>query len=34
MQRLGMRKIRAFGPERKTLGLFGAGCNEYVYGRE
>jgi 2-polyprenyl-6-hydroxyphenyl methylase/3-demethylubiquinone-9 3-methyltransferase len=34
MQRLGMRKIRAFGRDRKTVGLFGSGCNEYVYGRE
>jgi SAM-dependent methyltransferase len=34
MQRLGMRKIDAFGRERKTLGLVGTGCNEYVYRRD
>jgi len=34
MQQLGLRRIRAFGRKRKTVGLFGVGCNEYVYGRE
>lgn len=34
MQPLGMRKIRVFEAKRKTPGLFGVGCNEYVYGRE
>ena len=34
MRQLGMREIRAFGRKRKTLGLLGSGCIEYVYGRE
>jgi SAM-dependent methyltransferase len=34
MQRLGMRKVRAFVRERKTVGLLGSGCDEYVYAWE
>jgi 2-polyprenyl-6-hydroxyphenyl methylase/3-demethylubiquinone-9 3-methyltransferase len=33
MRRLGMRQIRAFVRKRRTLGLLGSGCDEYVYGR-
>jgi SAM-dependent methyltransferase len=34
MHRLGMRQIRAHVRKRKTLGLLGSGCDEYVYERE
>jgi len=34
MHQLGMRQIRAFVRERRTLGLLGSGCDEYVYGRD
>src|SRR5215831_20120691 len=33
MQRLGMRQMRAFVRKRRTLGLLGSGCDEYVYAR-
>jgi len=33
MQRLGMRQVRAFVRKRRSLGLLGSGCDEYVYGR-
>jgi SAM-dependent methyltransferase len=32
MQELGMRQIRAFVHAGKATGLFGSGCDEYVYG--
>jgi 2-polyprenyl-6-hydroxyphenyl methylase/3-demethylubiquinone-9 3-methyltransferase len=32
MQRLGLRKVRVFARPLE-LGLFGSGCDEYVYGR-
>lgn len=34
MHRLGLRQVRAFVRERRTLGLLGSGCDEYVYGRD
>jgi len=34
MQGLGMRQVRSFVRQRKTLGLLGSGCDEYVYARD
>ena len=31
MRELGMREVRAFIHPRKELGLFGSGCDEFVY---
>ena len=33
MQQLGMRQIRAFVHPGRANGLFGSGCDEYVYGK-
>ncbi|MBS0579578.1 MAG: class I SAM-dependent methyltransferase [Proteobacteria bacterium] len=33
MQGLGMRQVRAFVRPGRHLGIFGSGCDEYVYGR-
>lgn len=33
MRGLGMRQVRSFVYPGKGLGLFGSGCDEYVYGR-
>jgi SAM-dependent methyltransferase len=33
MQQLGMRQIRTFVHPVRTNGLFGSGCDEYVYGK-
>jgi hypothetical protein len=31
MPQLGMREIRSFIHRREVLGLFGSGCDEFVY---
>jgi len=33
MQQLGMRRLRAFVQPVKTTGVFGSGCDEYVYAK-
>ena len=33
MQQLGLRQIRAFVHPGRPTGLFGSGCDEYVYGK-
>jgi SAM-dependent methyltransferase len=33
MQQLGMRPVRLFVHSGKSMGLFGSGCDEYVYGK-
>lgn len=33
MTELGLRQVRAFLYPRRSLGLFGSGCDEYVYAR-
>jgi SAM-dependent methyltransferase len=33
MRQLGLRAVRSLGPKRSGLGIFGSGCNEYVYER-
>jgi 2-polyprenyl-6-hydroxyphenyl methylase/3-demethylubiquinone-9 3-methyltransferase len=32
MRQLGMQRIRAFVHPRKVAGIFGSGCDEFVYG--
>jgi 2-polyprenyl-6-hydroxyphenyl methylase/3-demethylubiquinone-9 3-methyltransferase len=34
MQQLGMRQVRAFVHPVRTNGLFGSGCDEYVYRKD
>jgi SAM-dependent methyltransferase len=31
MGRIGMREVRSFARSRRIMGLFGSGCDEYVY---
>jgi len=33
MSNLGLRRVRAFTRRGHKLGLFGSGCDEYVYAR-
>jgi 2-polyprenyl-6-hydroxyphenyl methylase/3-demethylubiquinone-9 3-methyltransferase len=33
MQQLGLRRVRAFVHQGRSTGLFGSGCDEYVYGK-